>query len=54
MEATRLRQVCPPMVMTTFGRRPDPRATTIAAGTSTPVALPAGSTTAENFTSAAP
>src|SRR6516165_6765746 len=52
IEATRLRQVCPPMVMTTFGRRPDPRASTTSAGTSTPVALPTGSTMAENLMSA--
>ena len=37
-----------------FTDTPDPRALTAAAGTSTPVALPAGSTMAENLTGSEP
>src|SRR5262249_45757372 len=52
--ATRLRQVWPLIVMATFGRLPAPSAVTISAGTSIPVALPAGSTVAGNPTSTLP
>jgi len=54
MDATLLRQVWPLIVMATFGRLPAPRAVTISAGTSIPVALPAGSTVAENLMCAFP
>jgi hypothetical protein len=43
-DATRLRHVWPFMVIATFGRFPSPSAPTTSAGTSAPVALPAGTT----------
>jgi hypothetical protein len=46
IEATLLRQLWPLMVIVTSGRVPAPSASTTSAGTSTPVAFPAGTTVA--------
>jgi hypothetical protein len=54
MIATRLRHVCPLMVILTGGRLPAPSDATTSGGSSSPLIGSGGSTTARNFTIASP